>query len=236
MGDLYPSVGEVQANIPLYDSHCHLQLDPIFENREEVLKNASAVGVSVMAVCGVCPGEDWERVLTLVRQYPDRIIANYGLHPWWIRKHITSGDNVSSGDWNYKLEELLLQNLKAGVGECGLDKNITSTTPLEEQESILLRHIQLARQYQRPLTIHCVGYRAKLLEILKREYQLSTKKNRSERDRNPPLILHSCNSMPVDMVAQYCKINAPVYFSLSGGASADKTIKLLQSIPRDVLL
>lgn len=230
-------ISDVASSGQYFDSHCHLQLSPLFELRHNLIQNAMSLGISRISICGVCPGDDWNKITTLCAEYPDFIVGNFGLHPWWIRKHlplVNDDSSVSSEKWTDQLEQILLQYPKAGIGECGLDKKIDVT--IDEQDTILTQHLQLARKYKRPITIHCVGYWGKLLEVLKREFELSNKANRIDRHRNPPLVLHSCNSMPVEMVPQFQKVNCPVYFSLSAGGSFEKSSKLIRAIPRELLL
>eukprot|EP00918_Siedleckia_nematoides_P076447 GHVU01167067.1.p2 GENE.GHVU01167067.1~~GHVU01167067.1.p2 ORF type:complete len:121 (+),score=1.95 GHVU01167067.1:152-514(+) len=69
----------------LLDAHCHLQRSPFSPRRlDRVLRRASRVGVKVFAVNSVT-GTDWGDVLRLYCQYPNRIIPNFGVHPWYVR-------------------------------------------------------------------------------------------------------------------------------------------------------
>ena len=68
-----------------------------------------------------------------------------GIHPWYI-------DN-----WELQWEALvpLAKHPNCwAIGECGLDKNIA--TPLPLQQEIFLKHIHLAETLELPLIIHCV--------------------------------------------------------------------------------
>ena len=79
-----------------------------------------------------------------------------GIHPWYI-------DN-----WELQWEALVPlakhHNCWA-IGECGLDKNIT--TPLPLQQEIFLKHIQLAETLELPLIIHCVKAYSEVIHLRK---------------------------------------------------------------------
>lgn len=92
-------------------------------------------------------------------------------------------------------------------------------------------HHILASKLSRPLTIHCVsGCWGDLLRILQHTCTGSIQSGRPWS-----IVLHSCNTLPVEMVAAFNKI-PDLYYSLSGKSRSDKLQRLLLSIPRDRLL
>ena len=229
----------------LFDAHCHLQLDPLYPHAARAVELArSKYGVQGMSVCGTSPvGDDWQRIVQLHEQFPRDVVPSFGLHPWWIHRynqHISSeNDHVETSkqqvavtqpmSWMDQLEELLQRFPSAGVGECGLDKAVKKDVTLDEQESILIAHIQLATKYQRALTVHCVsGCWDQLLAILKRHKKYLPRS----------IILHSCNTLPVPLVPVFTT-QGEVYFSIAAnraGPGASKLVALLAAIPRDRLL
>lgn len=66
-----------------------------------------------------------------------------GIHPWAI-----------TNDWQAKLEALQAHPGLLAIGECGLDKAIQR--PLSQQQAVFEAQIELARQWRKPLIIHCV--------------------------------------------------------------------------------
>ena len=52
------------------------------------------------------------------------------------------------------------------IGECGLDKNVTS--PLSLQQEIFLRHIELAESLELHLSFTCVKAYAEVIQLRKR--------------------------------------------------------------------
>ena len=83
-----PSEKEL-INSSLVDAHCHLQLTPCYEDIKGVLSRAVEAGVDNACVCAVCPGEDWERLVSLIENEATRnfIVPQFGLHPWWIARY-----------------------------------------------------------------------------------------------------------------------------------------------------
>ena len=91
----------------LFDSHCHLQLPPLFENVSEAIALALQLGVKHMAVCGTEPGNDWQKVLALAEGYPDIVIPSFGLHPWWIKQYYPPSQDNSLLKGNLKFIKLV---------------------------------------------------------------------------------------------------------------------------------
>ena len=209
-----------------FDAHCHLQLHPSFDidRCDALIQSALSSRVNTISVCGVCPGEDWSRVETLMNAHPEHIVPHFGVHPWWIARLSEADERC----WEDMLRELLLRYPRAGVGECGLDSNVRRDVDADRQVALLRRHIAIASELRRSVTIHCVGMWGKLLEVL----------TSSSQDGLRPMsyVLHSCNSLPADMVQSFSHIDS-LYFSLSAGRFENpKFRRLVNAIPVNKLL
>ena len=65
-------------------------------------------------------------------------MRQFGLHPWWVQRHYADHEqglglglgSGASGQWVWErdLELALVASPSAGVGECGLDKNVVKDT------------------------------------------------------------------------------------------------------------
>lgn len=252
------------SSLSIIDAHNHIQLDPIYHQVDEVINQSIMHGIKKMAICGVRPGEDWDRVQLLYEKYPAVIVPQFGLHPWWIQEYLridpsnqedqkfqlqsnicqdcnisscectcielASNSSTTAINWEAKLEEMLQKNSFAGVGECGLDKAIKKQVTMNDQEIILRRHLEIARKYNRPVTIHCVNAWGKLLEILQDHFT-----NCDCHDSRNSVILHSCNSLPNDLVKPFIALDK-VYFSFSCKQLGETQRNLLLNIPIDKLL
>jgi TatD DNase family protein len=206
-----------------------------------------------MGVCGTAPGADWEAVRALHEAHGHAVVPSFGLHPWWIAGYLQQASLKQYDEqWTVELETLLRRYPAAHVGECGLDKAVLKDgVSYALQEEVMRRHMQLAGRYGRALTVHCVaGCWDRLLALLKAEqlgvdrYVKEAAKKGSqdalEGTSSMPtaIILHSCNTLPKDMMCRFMDVRN-VYFSISGGGRAGqsaKTLALASAVPSDRLL
>jgi TatD DNase family protein len=149
MSTATPAAGE----IIWADAHNHL-------HDARIPQNPSINGV------GECPclinatsEDDWEPVLQAAAQFPRIRHAALGVHPWFA--HL-----VHAG-WETRLRHHLITRHDLAIGECGLDRK-THACPLDIQVPVFETQLRLAREFNRPLTIHCVAAWGLLLEILER--------------------------------------------------------------------
>lgn len=210
------------------DSHCHLTITPLIENIQDIINRAKDRGVINCIVCGICPNDDWNKLKYIYINNIDFIIPQFGLHPYWIHEYfklnnIINDNNIQS-NWEIELE-LILQNIpSAGVGECGLDKNIKRNTAMELQIDIVHKHFIIAEKYNRAITLHCVGAYGHLLDIIKKMYKVHS------------IVLHSCNTMNFEMLQEFIKF-PNIYYSINGKyIYKENDVKLIKSIPIDKLL
>jgi TatD DNase family protein len=125
------------------DAHAH-PLD--LESVEEALSKAASLQIHRLLGNTTHPAE-WEGMDRLSRTHP-RVIPGFGVHPWKV-----SG---LSDDWLETLTRHLLARPEAFVGEIGLDRKLTDQ-PMELQQEVCLRQIELANQLGRFCTLHLVG-------------------------------------------------------------------------------
>lgn len=141
----------------LFDAHCHLN-DALYNGRvPDVIARARAAGVERMNCCG-CEENDWESVRKLAGEY-EAVLPSFGLYPL----------NVSgkSEQWLAKLKSFLL-SIPSGVGEIGLDNSVEGQNNREQEEAFVAQ-LRLARELQRPVTIHCRKAWGRLMDILRQE-------------------------------------------------------------------
>ncbi len=158
---------------------------------------------------------DWTEVREIAARFPDIVTASYGLHPW----KTTS----ASKNWITKLENELLANPHAHIGECGLDKWIQGHD-LDLQKSLFTQQLSLAQKHQRVATIHCLKAWGSLREILS-EYELPK-----------GFLLHSYAG-PRDWIPWFVEKGA--YFSCSGYFFHDRkqaSLNAFHDVPKDRLL
>jgi TatD DNase family protein len=142
---------------PLVDSHVHLQDFASAPGFAEVLQQARERGIRHF-ICNGSSEADWPRVEALAREHPC-IVPCYGLHPWYVE--------ARSPEWRRQLERQLAAR-GAGVGEIGLDRWMEPRNePL--QEEVFRSQLGIARQYQRPVMIHCLRAWGWLMRVLESE-------------------------------------------------------------------
>jgi len=128
--------------MPLVDSHCHIDFDPLLPRIDEVLRNARNNDVSHLLCVGVNL-EDYPGVLALAEQY-SHIFASVGVHP-----NEQQGEDPAAE----RLAGLAEHPRVVAIGETGLDY-FRSQGELEWQRERFRRHIQAARDAGKPLIIH----------------------------------------------------------------------------------
>lgn len=132
-------------NIQFFDVHSHLNLSPLWEKREDVVKQMRDSSVATIAV-----GTDLEisqRAILLAEEFPDVVLgATVGLHP---------NDNEAEVFDPEKYKKLLIHSSVVAIGECGLDyfRNQDETMK-QKQKEVFQQHIVLAQEFKKPLMIH----------------------------------------------------------------------------------
>ena len=102
-------------------------------------------------------------VIDVVNQYPwefNASIPNYsiGIHPWYIDENRLESDLEI-------IKEKLQFNECLALGECGLDKRIE--IPLDLQISVFKKQLEIVKQTNKPIVLHCVAAYDEVIAIKK---------------------------------------------------------------------
>lgn len=135
------------------DAHNHLQ-DPRLGDPGPVVAAMKLAGID-RCVVNATRETDWLAVENLATSYPEFVVPAFGIHPWHA--------HTASAGWQVKLRSLLEKHPRASIGECGLDHWIT-TPPMEIQRPVFIDQLRLARELDRPLTLHCLRTWGALLD------------------------------------------------------------------------
>ena len=127
------------------DSHNHLQ-DPRLGDPGPVIAAMKQTGV-VRCVVNATRESDWASVETFATDEPDFISPAFGIHPW-------QAHTAASG-WQQRLAGILDKHPRASIGECGLDQWVAEPA-LEIQRAVFIDQIWIAREKDRPITVHCL--------------------------------------------------------------------------------
>lgn len=176
------------------------------------MERAAKAGVERIACCGT-GSEDWKKVFGLAERFP-QIFPMIGIHPWFVSKGWKDDFQI--------LENLLRENPKAGIGETGLDfqKRFTNCA---EQDASFTAHLDLARELNRPVAVHCVQAWGRLIEIL-REHPA------------PRILLHAFGGAP-ELIPALAELNC--WFSFCGLVTdphAKRMRASVAAVPDDRLL
>ncbi|XP_062147449.1 uncharacterized protein LOC133856076 [Alnus glutinosa] len=200
----------------LFDAHCHLQDPRILSKAPQLIAKAIDTGVVRFAVNGVSE-KDWDLVKQMGENYPS-VIPCFGLHPWYVAER--------TPNWFNTLKECLECTPSAAVGEIGLDKGSRGKQiDFTDQIDVFRQQLELAREFKRPASIHCVRAFGDLLQIMK-----------SMGPFPAGVILHSYLGS-AEMVPEFSKLGA--YFSFSGylmSLEARKAKKMLRTVPSERIL
>ncbi len=202
------------GNLKLFDAHNHIQDERLFPRLGKVVERARLAGVERMAVKG-CSEADWPKVEEIINRYENTYIA-FGLHPWFIKQR--------SDQWFQTLEKLLTTYPQASVGEIGIDRAIEDRDDAD-QESVFLAQLEIARKFDRPVTIHCRRAWGRLIELLDQFGEL------------PRGMLIHCFGGSAEVATELVKRGA--YISFSGSITrpnAKKAGPAIRAVPDDRIL
>jgi len=130
--------------LALVDIGLNLAHDSFNHDRDAVVADAVAVGVTRMVVTGSTLGST-RAAIDLVRSQPSRYRATAGIHPHHAREF--SDADVPA------LRELLLLPEVGAAGECGLDY-FRNFSPHADQERVFRLQLQLAEESGKPVFLH----------------------------------------------------------------------------------
>lgn len=140
----------------LADSHCHLDL--LTEDVETVLAAAKEQGVEYF-LCVSVTLEDFPAMLKLIEPYPN-VYASVGLHP--------NEENITQEPTVAELVALAAHEKVLAIGETGLDY-YRSQGDLSWQQERFRRHIQAAKEINKPIIVHSRQAREDTIKILRAE-------------------------------------------------------------------
>ncbi|MDO8346216.1 MAG: TatD family hydrolase [Cellvibrio sp.] len=160
-----------------FDSHCHFDFIEFNADRPALWQACNVQGIAHLLMPGVTP-DQWQTAAQLCEQYAGLFYAA-GIHPYWIERQSWFQadkadllDSATRGKIAALIQDEFVISVNesavhcVAVGECGLDKMIS--TSLELQKQLLVVHIDVANQLQKPLIVHCVRAHNELIALLKK--------------------------------------------------------------------
>jgi TatD DNase family protein len=146
----------------MIDTHCHLTDPRLFPQLDGVLSRAASAGVARMVTIGTHPA-DWPAVIAVCRRRAN-VRCAIGVHPNYC--HEVDFDQLP------QLRQLQADPAVVALGEMGLDYH-HHYAPKDRQAKFLEWQLDLARELERPVVIHCREAIDDCLAILRNYPKLS---------------------------------------------------------------
>ncbi|WP_418264205.1 TatD family hydrolase [Flavobacterium faecale] len=141
------------------DTHTHLYSEEFKEDRNEMIQRAIDAGVSRFFIPAI-DSSYTASMYDLEKAYPENVFLMMGLHPTHVKEDYEA-------ELQHVKEELTKRKFYA-IGEIGIDL-YWDKTHLKEQQDAFRTQIQLAKEYQLPIVIHCREAFDEIFEILEEE-------------------------------------------------------------------
>jgi len=143
----------------LTDTHTHLYSEAFDEDRVEMMQRAFDNNVQRMFVPAI-DSTYTEAMLKLEKTYPEQVFLMSGLHPTHVKENYL--EELTH------VKELLAKRNFVAIGEIGIDLYWDRTLLPQQQDAFRIQ-IQLAKQYELPIVIHCRDAFDEVFEILEEE-------------------------------------------------------------------
>ena len=220
----------------MIDTHAHLDFENFDEDREEVISRAFDSGVKKIINVGV----DLERSRKSIEiaEKHRGVFASVGLHPDYFR-------NYELGFMNYEkdiqvLKEMARNEKVVAIGETGFDYFSHTNEPItdaqkENQKKGFLAQIEIAKESNLPVIVHCREAWDDLYEIVK----MKSTKNKAQKMPNTKyeipatnFVLH-CYSGEKKDTEMFLEL-PNIYFSFSGNITYPKPIERAEKLAEAV--
>jgi TatD DNase family protein len=142
------------------DTHSHIYSEEFAEDREQMMQRAINAGVSRIFVPAI-DSSYTKKMFAIEAQFPDNVFLMMGLHPCYVKPE------TFEKELDFVTQELSRRKYYA-VGEIGIDMYWDKST-LEIQKQAFKQQIQLAKQHQLPINIHCRDAFDEVFDVLESE-------------------------------------------------------------------
>ena len=206
----------------MFDTHCHLNLDPLFEEHDKIIKDARAAGVSHLLI----PSTNWEnakRALEIVENFQN-VYMSVGVHP------TEKLDSIRVSSLATRLEDLVKSNFKiVAIGEVGLDyyhttKSLDVAGPVAQKE-FFEAQLRIAIKLDLPVIIHNRLATDDVLDIMT---------SIGVSNFSGKAVFHCCPAE--ERLLEFAKKHT-IYIGVDGDVTYDKEKQaFIQLVPEELLL
>ena len=195
----------------LFDSHCHLDLEPLRSELPGLIQEATAAGVTGFVVPGVHP-DGWGGISAVAAEHP-QIFPAYGIHPMY-------AESVTDQVLGNLLE---IATHGVAIGETGLDPSYP--VALDLQERVFREQLRVAVYHGLPVLIHC-----------RRSFQRVLTVMREERAHQVGGIMHAFSGS-VEMAREFIRLGFAISVSATVTWSrAAKPLRVVRELPLEHLV
>lgn len=144
-----------------FDTHAHLDLviSKASLSLDEVVKNAQKAKVNKILLPAIF-AKNFENVTAYCQQFPEQLVYGLGLHPYFVEQHKASDLILLESKLAQKKQQCV------AVAEIGLDKRLDENL-WKKQCDFFVSQLELARQYNLPVSLHSVKTHSALYFFLK---------------------------------------------------------------------
>ncbi len=143
----------------IIDTHAHIDMNSYDEDREEIINRALKQGIKYIVNVG-CDVESSQRSVELTEHY-DFIYATAGVHPHDVK-------NINGHTFD-QIRILLDHPKVIALGEIGLDY-FKNYSPQDVQRAHFRNQIEIAKELNKPIIIHCRDAKEDMISILSEYY------------------------------------------------------------------
>lgn len=144
----------------LIDAHTHVQLKQFNPDRDEVIRRALENDTWMINVGTT--RKDSQAAIDLCETHPEGVFATIGQHP--------DEREIFDYDWYVRAGK---HEKVVAIGECGLDYYRVEphlfSEERERQIELFRQHIELAKELEKPLMIHCREAFSDMKSVMKKE-------------------------------------------------------------------
>lgn len=160
----------------LFDVHTHVQFHVFKNDADIVIQRALDAGIWMINVG--TQKDTSESAIRFAEKYPEGVYATVGLHPIHTSKSHHDAQELDGNEeftsrgevFDFETYKKLAEHPKVvGIGECGLDYYRFKNDDLgfkNKQIETFISQIELAKEVNKPLMIHCRNAFADLIKIL----------------------------------------------------------------------
>ena len=139
----------------MIDSHCHLDVEPLYENINDIILRSENVGISKLLT--ICTNlESFENIKKLIN-IDSMIYGTFGIHPHDADKYLISKLKIIE---NAKYSKKII-----GIGETGLDFYYNNSDKKNQIKSFT-NHIEACLEVNLPLIVHSRNAEEDTFDIL----------------------------------------------------------------------